>query len=452
MNNISVPVSDTTLIEEIKSLEIQIASLNKMKKEGTLTDVGATYLEELINKQFNLIEKRVLSVHKNKIQIGTVRKNGKEKTYYQSCVKGFKNPPRSYSYEGLIERLYDIYFNSASFKDCSFKTVFEAAKKEWIAQTGPKEKTVRDLDSAYKAFITDEFGKRDIRTLTCGELKIYMMETVMRIRPTEKRFKKLKTVLNKVFEYASNPEHQLIPINIVPKDNTAFLKQCSIKVVTPEKKAFSPNELIILRDYLWERVNKLKYDVNGYAILFASHTGVRQAEIPALKWSDISDTMIHIHAQQNDECINGKKTYYYNPTTKDEKGISKGGRKFPITFEIRKILNELKAKQEALGIESEWVFAREDGNWITTAAYYESLYKVCHDKLHLKLTNNHALRIALNSYVFVPMGLPVSERARLLGHSPEVNLKHYTFAREEEYIASIGEMIDMFNEKQAVNM
>lgn len=45
------------------------------------------------------------------------------------------------------------------------------------------------------------------------------------------------------------------------------------------------------------------------------------------------------------------------------------------------------------------------------------------------------------------MGLNVAERARLLGHSPEVNLKHYTFAREESYIVSIDEMIDKFNEK-----
>lgn len=441
-------ICNTTIVREINDLEKQIASLNNMRKEGTLTDVGATFLEELTNRQFKLIEKRVLSVHKNAIQTGTIKKNGKEKTYYQSRVKGMKSSPRSYSYEGLIEKLYDIYFNDGTTQDCSFRHVFELAKKEWIKTTEPKEKTIRDLDNTYKAFITDEFGKKDIRTITCTDLKVYMMETVIRVRPTEKRFKKFKTVLNIVFKYAANPEHQLIPINIIPTENKPFLKQCSITVVKPEDKAFSPSDILVLREYLWERVHKLKYDVNGYAILFASHTGVRQAEIPALKWSDVSDTMIHIHAQQNDAIIDGVKTYYYNPSTKDEKGISKDGRKFPITAEIRKILNELKAKQEELGIESEWIFARLDGSWITTAAYYESLYKVCHDKLHLKLTNNHALRIALNSYVFVPMGLPVSERARLLGHSPEVNLKHYTFAREENYIVSIGEMLDKFNQQQ----
>lgn len=452
METNNIVTCDRFIIAEINMLQNQIASLKNELKEGIITDVGATYLEELTNRQFKLIEKRVLTVHTNAIQTGTITKNGKEKTYYQSRVKGMKTPPRSYSYEGLIEKLYEIYFSDEVLKDYSFKSVFELAKREWIAQTSPKEKTVRDRDSSYKAFITKEFGQRDVRTITSSDLKIYMMETVMRIRPKEKRFQKLKTVLYMVFDYATNPDHQIIPVNIVPKDNLVFLKQCAITVKKPEDKAFSPDDIFILREYLWERVNKLKYDLNGYAILFASHTGVRQAEIPALKWSDISDTMIHIHAQQNDEKLNGVKTYYYNPSTKDEKGISKGGRKFPITADIRRILDELKAKQNALGIESEWVFAREDGSWTTTAAYYEALYKVCHEKLHLGLTNNHALRIALNSYVFVPIGLNVAERARLLGHSPEVNLKHYTFAREESYIVSIGEMIDKFNEKQAVNM
>ena len=96
-----------------------------------------------------------------------------------------------------------------------------------------------------------------------------------------------------------------------------------------------------------------------------------------------------------------------------------------------------------MGIESEWVFCKENGDWITTVAYYEALYKVCR-KLNLKLSNNHVFRMALNSYVYVPMGLPVSERAKLLGHSVETNLKHYTFARTDDYLDELSGKIDAF--------
>ena len=77
--------------------------------------------------------------------------------------------------------------------------------------------------------------------------------------------------------------------------------------------------------------------------------------------------------QQNDEKRDGVKVYYYNPTTKNEKGVSNNGRFIPLTNRIREILDELKAKQKALGIHSEWVFCKEDGSWTTTVSYYESL-------------------------------------------------------------------------------
>ncbi len=99
-----------------------------------------------------------------------------------------------------------------------------------------------------------------------------------------------------------------------------------------------------------------------------------------------------------------------------------------------------------MGICSEWVFCKEDGSWITTVAYYESLYRVTH-KLGLKLSNNHAFRMSLNSYVYVPMGLPATERAKLLGHSVDTNLRHYTFARTDDYI----DILDFKAKKKALN-
>ena len=129
--------------------------------------------------------------------------------------------------------------------------------------------------------------------------------------------------------------------------------------------------------------------------------------------------------------------------------MPKGGRKIPMTGEIRKILSEVKAWQERLGIETEWVFAREDGDWITTVAYYEALYKIC-KKLGLKLSNNHAFRMALNSYVYIPLGLPATERARILGHSVETNLKYYSFARSDNF-DEINGQIDAFNQLNRAN-
>ncbi len=248
-----------------------------------------------------------------------------------------------------------------------------------------------------------------------------------------------------MYDYACNPERRYVEINPVPTKNKAYAKNLRQTNYIPKDKAFQPEEIRVIRDYLWKRTKRLRYDVNGYAILFASETGVREGEIPSLKWSDITKNAIHIHSQQNDERRDGTKVFYYNPTTKNEKGESNNGRYIPLTKRIKEILDEIKAKQEALGISSEWVFCKKNGEWITTVSYYESLYSLS-KLLGLKLSNNHAFRIALNSYVLVPMGLNPSERAKLLGHSVQTNLEHYTFSRGKEYLNEIGSMWNNFND------
>ena len=53
------------------------------------------------------------------------------------------------------------------------------------------------------------------------------------------------------------------------------------------------------------------YFINGYAILLSIETGMRAAELPALKWSDVHDDYIHIHAQQLQHVRKGYTEYYY---------------------------------------------------------------------------------------------------------------------------------------------
>lgn len=60
----------------------------------------------------------------------------------------------------------------------------------------------------------------------------------------------------------------------------------------------------------------------------------------------------------------------------------------------------------------------------------------------MNVTNNHAFRMSLNSNIFIPIGLPVTERARLLGHSVDTNLKYYSFAGKD----NLQDICDLLNE------
>ena len=429
--------------QDIATIDKQISDLINLKNAGIVTDVDVV-IHDLMDKKFKIKEKKVKEIHKYAITQTTITKNGKRRNQWQTRCGDSR--PRCSSYEALIEKLYTYYFGDED--DFTFKSVFEDALKEKILTERPKEKTVRDYNNSFKALISDELAYRDIRKISQSELQKYILDTVIRLNLTKKRLLKLKGLMNLVFCFAVNPEHKIIDHNPVPQNNAIFMKHCRTTQKNPEEKAFQLDELDSLRDYLWNRVHTYKYDVNGYAILFASWTGMREGELASLKWSDISENFVHIHSQQNDEYRydehnNRKKVIYYNPTTKDEKGYSNGGRYFPLFDKVKEILVELKRKQEFLGIKSDWVFARENGSWMTTTAYYEALYRLS-AKLHLSLSNNHAFRMALNSYIFIPMGLPVTDGAKMLGHSIETNQKYYSYARSKDHLAEISQQINNY--------
>ena len=104
------------------------------------------------------------------------------------------------------------------------------------------------------------------------------------------------------------------------------------------------------------------------------------------------------------------------------------------------MLEEIKTLQDELNIHSEYIFCHENGEWIKTDAYMTCLRRLCRS-LNLDVTNNHAFRMSLNSNIFIPAGLPVTERARLLGHSVEVNLRNYSFAGKE----NLQDICDLLN-------
>ena len=181
-------------------------------------------------------------------------------------------------------------------------------------------------------------------------------------------------------------------------------------------------------------------------MLFAIETGVRVGELCALKWTDVKENVIHIHAQQLTRRENGKKIYYYDTHTKNEKGISQDGREFPLTRKILNLLNEIRGLQKELGIHSEFIFCHEDGEWIKTDAYETFLRRLCQSK-GFKVTNNHALRMSLNSNVLLPMGISVADRAAMLGHSIQTNLQFYSFA-QKDYVENVRNLLGLHYENE----
>ena len=424
-----------------KTLQAQIILLEKSKKSieeelncGIIDDVEAVYRrKEMDSKLFKIKRDAVLKVH--------VKKNGSPRAIkyldnqkiWRTMVAN-EEPIYGKSEEVLINKLFKYY--GLSLDSTLFKDVFERALNEKANTENISPKTAKHLRSEYNRFFvnySNTFPNKDIRNITTTDLKEYTQAFANDMHPTLAVFKAYKGILNLVFNYAY--ANGIIVLNPVPGiKNNAYNKSMSATKHTAEEKIFSPDEIEKIKAEVYKRFTFTKkyndYYINGYAILFAIETGCRVAEICSLKWSDVRDTTIWIHTQQS-QSADGK--WEELPYTKNERLLppdARNGREYPITNNIRTILDELKAKQEKLSIESRYVFCHEDGDWIKTTAYQTCLRRLCRHVLgkDCEITNNHAFRMSLNSNVFIPKGLPVTERARLLGHSVETNLKRYSFA------------------------
>lgn len=347
--------------------------------------------------------------------------------------------------DNLIDKLYEYYLGEKF--DLTIKGVFKAALIEKNITENPKQATIYKNEADFKKYITPAFANRNITTVTEIDIKKYTQELVTRTHLKKQAFLNYKGILNIIFRYAFR--HKIITQN--PLDyitNRPYLKSCDTSHSKPSEKILSPEEIESLKSEIRHRMTQKKYGeyyIHGYAMLFAIETGVRAGELCALKWEDIKENCIHIHSQQLFENSDEGPKYTLVPYTKNEKGDSQDGRDFPLTRRIVELLREIKEKQEALGINSEFIFCHEDGTWIKTKGYETFLRRLCRSQ-GLTVTNNHALRMSLNSNVLLPMGISVADRAAMLGHSIQTNLRCYSFA-QKDYIENVRDLLDSAYEK-----
>lgn len=428
-------------LQLLRELHRQKLLVERQLKCGIIGYVDATTECRLITqKEYKLMKKVVNEVH--------VTKDGKPRTIsFQESKQLWqtKLPDGQKLYGKTIEAMYENLFKyyGLSLADSSLKAIFDRALDEKSRTENNNQSTIKHLRLDFKRFISKDFGKKNIKSITKADLKEYTQTLVNTKHLKKKAFLAYKGVLNLAFNYAI--EYDVISVNPVSAiKNAVYLKNCDVSKALSEEKILSENEIETIKNTIRRRMECKRYKgyfINGYAMLISIQTGMRAAEICSLKWSDIGINTIHIHSQQLSKKNKGEKEYYYADWTKDEKGISKGGREFPLTDTLRGLLLELKQLQYDKNIHSEYVFCHEDGEWIKTEAYETCLRRLM-QSLDMKVTNNHSFRMSLNSNIFIPLGIPVTERARLLGHSVETNLRNYSFARKD----SMGDICDLLNQ------
>ena len=389
-------------------------------------------------KEFKIKKQLVDAVHASAISKHGATK-GYQNGYYYTRLDSRKQL-KAKDLASLYDKLYQIYY-STQYKPKSIGAIFEMAIKEKEDTENPKQATIARLKHDYCRYISDELATKNISEVDHFELRRYTQNLVNSISLTKKQFLAYKGVLNLIYGYAI--EHDIIDKNPVARiKNSVYMKSCDTTKAKPEDKIFTQEEIQKLLDVCEKRIES-GYYVHGYAMKFAIFTGVRAGELCAVRWEDINfeNSTIHIHGQQLMHKINGHNDYYYVPYTKNERGMSDDGRYFPLTDEIRDMLLEIRGWQDKLGISPEFIFSHDNGEWIKTTAYESYLRRICR-KCKLRLTNNHAFRMSLNSNVLIQNGVAVTDRAKLLGHSVTTNLNCYSYAQKDV----VDRMRDLLND------
>ena len=247
------------------------------------------------------------------------------------------------------------------------------------------------------------------------DIKVFLCSTIKRKTLNKKAAKTLFGYINNVVKSAR--------VNKIIVDNPMefleakqFYKYCTEVKKPIEKKIVSDKEMHLL----YEQFNRDYQDqpeyIPTYAVEFATLTGFRVAEISALKWDSITDEYIIV---DKSEKYNRKTKEYYIDKTKNQKE-----RIFPLTTEIKDLLNRVKKAEMKSGYICEWVFANENGR--IHAPIISSCTKNKCRQVGITEKGIHAYRKTVNSKMRCN-GVSSVVAASLLGHSQEVNEEYYTF-------------------------
>lgn len=262
------------------------------------------------------------------------------------------------------------------------------------------------------------FSKRRITSLSEFDIEDYLIEQAERYHMTQNRVCQLSGYVKGIFFVAYR--NHIIDSN--PWDRVSLRE-----VVYPAcyKPKYQPDEKRILSDIQMLQVRKaveahLALEpgyLPDYAILIAQYTGMRAGELAALEWTDIRDGCIHVTKSVRRVITSDGQTTEVGDT-KNHKD-----RAIPIGQKLSVILDQLKAAQADMGIDSPYIL--DNGklptpNTLGKAAKRRGIEAGIDGSLTI-----HRIRRTVASRLNA-----IYDRAtvsHIMGHTEEVDARHYDY-------------------------
>lgn len=378
----------------------------KLALDSSIIDI------EDVKRQLIMKEREeLLSQHPWSISEG---KDGKWRTYLPDKERGRKMVKRT-TKKAIEDVVIEFYKQKKQKSDSkTFDDVYHSWRK--VQDNLVCDNSIAKYNTDYKRYFENsDFSKKEIEKITEEDIKVFICNTV-------KSKKLCKKACKTLFGYIRNTINSA-RINKLIKDNPMeflaakqFYTYCT-EIKRPKSKIIvSDEDMVKLYEQFYEDYkNKPEY-IPTYAVHLATLTGMRVGELSALSWDCITDSYIIINKSEKYNRIT--KEYFIDETKNKKERI------FPITDEIRNLLNMIKSIELSNGYISKWVFSNDNGR--VHANIISSCLKNKCIQLGIDTRGIHALRRTVNSKMRCD-GVSSTVAASLLGHTSEVNEQYYTF-------------------------
>lgn len=371
---------------------------------------------------------------------------------YWSTVMPDKSRLTATSYEGLIEKLYTVYAEDGYILDYTVDAIWKKALKNYEEEKLRPLKTIQEQDKVYQRFVNKQLAAMDIRTITEEFMKRYIRSLLMNAarsnKPIKHRaFTNMKSMFNILFRYAV---HRNLLTKNPAEAATANLYEdlidYSVRCRSRGDIMHTTEEFTMIFNEAARLASKHKgYYYFDTMLRVQDILGVRPGELCALKWKyyEVDSQVLRVCEQQRMVPANKEteepKHYITVPFTKNEKGISKGGRWLPVSNELANLFARMKELQTQYEIKSEYIFCDSNGEAVKKDAYTDYLGNICR-RLEIDRHGTYTFRRDANCR-YAHSGIDVVDRGKLLGNTLGVNTSCYTF-EGEEYIKRAREVLN----------
>lgn len=384
-------------------------------KDNELLEMTLKLLESGDNLEANELAEQIVKMTnirtlKKEYPENTIKRRSDGRYYKHVNRKAFS----SMTYEGLIEKIYKEFYTK---KEYTLEEIFPQFQIYRRDDENVSSNTLKDHNGYWKNYIKgSKLVKMPIENITAKDIKDFYKSVVTNNEISEGTFDFIRTILNKLFDYAIG-EMEILKYNPVP----------SVKVA-PYKKHFKAKRDTYKDVYkIKDRTKLLQYleqhndDIYSLATQLAFRLVIRFGELSALRWEDINDEYVSIcHQRVERQVMNDDLTF--EPRTMENIDRMKGGqeegkRRQYLTEQSREILKKVKE----LNPNGEFVFM-VDGRQFNTCTFNRHLKKLC-DEAGVEYHSSHKIRFTSASMLYD--GSNLAYVSRLLGHTTTQMTLHY---------------------------